>query len=204
MREQFLHVAYIFPFPLHYAEYFYPGLKAVYFCNRCTLDLTQYEREKTHHIWAELEKGAGSIFLLLTISGTTSSETISDLHSYQENPRELENVSNRYVSLLFLWGKWWNYKRSQYKKFYIYRGYIGQATFFYTINLLSQTITRSLHNLKDIGQLRVKVYRAQGLAAADIGGKSDPFCVLELCNARLQTQTEYKTLSPTWNKIFTL
>ncbi|XP_042872234.1 multiple C2 and transmembrane domain-containing protein-like isoform X5 [Penaeus japonicus] len=131
------------------------------FMGRCTLDLTQYEREKTHHIWAELEKGAGSIFLLLTISGTTSSETISDLHSYQENPRELENVSNRY------------------------------------------TVTRSLHNLKDIGQLRVKVYRAQGLAAADIGGKSDPFCVLELCNARLQTQTEYKTLSPTWNKIFT-
>lgn len=131
------------------------------FMGRCTLDLTQYEREKTHHIWAELEKGAGSIFLLLTISGTTSSETISDLHSYQENPRELDNVSKRYA------------------------------------------LTRSLHNLKDIGHLRVKVYRAQGLAAADIGGKSDPFCVLELCNARLQTQTEYKTLSPTWNKIFT-
>lgn len=49
----------------------------------------------------------------------------------------------------------------------------------------------------------MKVYRATGLAAADIGGKSDPFCVLELGNARLQTQTEYKTLSPSWQKIFT-
>lgn len=49
----------------------------------------------------------------------------------------------------------------------------------------------------------MKVYRASGLAAADIGGKSDPFCVLELGNARLQTQTEYKTLTPNWNKIFT-
>lgn len=48
------------------------------------------------------------------------------------------------------------------------------------------------------------VIRAQGLRSADIGGKSDPFCVLELVNARLQTQTEYKTLNPEWNKIFTL
>ena len=50
----------------------------------------------------------------------------------------------------------------------------------------------------------LKVYRAQGVAAADLGGKSDPFCVLELVNARLQTQTEYKTLAPNWQKIFTL
>jgi Ca2+-dependent lipid-binding protein len=52
--------------------------------------------------------------------------------------------------------------------------------------------------------LTVKVYRAEGLASADIGGKSDPFCVLELVNARLQTQTIYKTLDPTWEKLFTL
>lgn len=50
----------------------------------------------------------------------------------------------------------------------------------------------------------LQVYRAQGLAAADLGGKSDPFCVLELVNSRLQTQTEYKTLAPNWQKIFTL
>ncbi|XP_069158237.1 multiple C2 and transmembrane domain-containing protein isoform X3 [Procambarus clarkii] len=130
------------------------------FMGKCCLDITQYEREKTHHIWVDLDKGAGSLFLLLTISGTTSSETISDLHSYQENPKELENIYNKYK------------------------------------------LSRTLHNLRDIGYLRVKIFRAQGLAAADIGGKSDPFCVLELINARLQTQTEYKTLSPNWNKIF--
>nr|XP_053641517.1 multiple C2 and transmembrane domain-containing protein-like isoform X6 [Cherax quadricarinatus] len=130
------------------------------FMGKCSVDISQYEREITHHIWVDLDKGAGSLFLLLTISGTTSSETISDLHSYQENPKELENISNKYK------------------------------------------LSRTLHNLKDIGHLRVKIFKAQGLAAADIGGKSDPFCVLELINARLQTQTEYKTLSPTWNKIF--
>lgn len=52
--------------------------------------------------------------------------------------------------------------------------------------------------------INFQVFRAQGLAAADLGGKSDPFCVLELVNARLQTQTEYKTLAPNWQKIFTL
>ena len=46
--------------------------------------------------------------------------------------------------------------------------------------------------------------KAQGLASADLGGKSDPFCVLELVNDRLQTHTEYKTLYPEWGKIFTL
>ena len=48
------------------------------------------------------------------------------------------------------------------------------------------------------------VIKAQGLAAADMNGKSDPFCVLELVNSRLQTQTEYKTLQPEWGKVFTL
>ncbi|KAG0715384.1 Multiple C2 and transmembrane domain-containing protein [Chionoecetes opilio] len=128
---------------------------------RCVLDISKYEKDKTHHVWAPLDKGAGSVFILLTISGITSSETISDLHSFDDNPNELKNISAKYV---------W---------------------------------TRTPQNLKDVGHLRVKVFRAQGLASADIGGKSDPFCVLEVGNDRLQTQTEYKTLSPSWNKIFT-
>nr|CAH7761985.1 unnamed protein product [Callosobruchus chinensis] len=131
------------------------------FIGRCTINLAQLERERTHSIWQELEDGAGSLHLLLTISGTTASETISDLTTYEENPRERQNIAERYV---------WH---------------------------------RTFHNIKDVGHLTVKVYKATGLAAADLGGKSDPFCVLELGNARLQTQTEYKTLMPQWNKIFT-
>ena len=48
------------------------------------------------------------------------------------------------------------------------------------------------------------VHRAENLASADINGKSDPFCVLELVNERLRTSTDYKTLSPVWNKLFKL
>ncbi|XP_076350133.1 multiple C2 and transmembrane domain-containing protein 1-like [Tachypleus tridentatus] len=62
---------------------------------------------------------------------------------------------------------------------------------------------KSLSNQRDIGLLTVKVYKARGLRAADFGGKSDPYCVVELVNARLQTHTEYRTLNPEWNKVFT-
>ncbi|KAL3286364.1 hypothetical protein HHI36_000871 [Cryptolaemus montrouzieri] len=131
------------------------------FIGRCVIDLKNFTREITHNLWENFEDGAGSLHLLLTISGTTASETITDLTTYEENPQELEELRRRYD---------WQ---------------------------------RTFQNVKDVGFLVVKVYKASGLAAADIGGKSDPFCVLELGNARLQTQTEYKTLTPTWNKIFT-
>ncbi|KAK0093353.1 hypothetical protein PV326_013754 [Microctonus aethiopoides] len=128
---------------------------------RTTIDLAGLERETTHRIWRELEDGSGNVFLLLTISGTTASETISDLAAHEETPQERERILMKY-SL-------WN----------------------------------TLQRPRDVGHLIIKVYRAQGLAAADLGGKSDPFCVLELVNSRLQTQTEYKTLAPNWQKIFT-
>ncbi|CAG9792488.1 unnamed protein product [Diatraea saccharalis] len=131
------------------------------FIGRCAIDLSKLEREKTHNIWQDLEDGNGQIFLLLTISGTTQSETITDLGSYRENPRDREIVERRYA--------------------------------WYRLN----------ENSSGVGWLCVKVFGAKGLAAADLGGKSDPFCVLELGNARLQTHTEYKTLCPNWMKIFT-
>ncbi|XP_015785297.1 multiple C2 and transmembrane domain-containing protein isoform X1 [Tetranychus urticae] len=65
------------------------------------------------------------------------------------------------------------------------------------------SLLRSFQYLNNVGYLEVKVFRAEGLMAADLGGKSDPFCVIELVNARVQTNTEYKTLCPEWNKVFT-
>ncbi|XP_051028484.1 multiple C2 and transmembrane domain-containing protein 1 isoform X3 [Acomys russatus] len=62
---------------------------------------------------------------------------------------------------------------------------------------------RIFNNLKDVGFLQVKVIRAEGLMAADVTGKSDPFCVVELNNDRLLTHTVYKNLHPEWNKVFT-
>ncbi|XP_060762933.1 multiple C2 and transmembrane domain-containing protein 1 isoform X1 [Neoarius graeffei] len=65
------------------------------------------------------------------------------------------------------------------------------------------SLLRSFHSIKDVGVVQVKVIRAEGLMAADVTGKSDPFCVVELSNDRLQTHTVYKNLNPEWNKVFT-
>ncbi|KAM9312681.1 multiple C2 and transmembrane domain-containing protein 2 [Gastrophryne carolinensis] len=64
-------------------------------------------------------------------------------------------------------------------------------------------LKKSFQNVKDIGFLQVKVLKAEDLLAADFSGKSDPFCVLEVGNDRLQTHTVYKNLNPEWNKVFT-
>ncbi|CAL8246198.1 unnamed protein product [Lota lota] len=64
-------------------------------------------------------------------------------------------------------------------------------------------LKKSFENLGDIGYLQVKILKATDLLAADLNGKSDPFCVLQLGNDRLQTHTIYKTLNPEWNKVFT-
>ncbi|XP_041424408.1 multiple C2 and transmembrane domain-containing protein 1 isoform X3 [Xenopus laevis] len=65
------------------------------------------------------------------------------------------------------------------------------------------SLMRSFTNLEDVGLVQVKVIRADGLMAADVTGKSDPFCVVEVNNDRLMTHTVYKNLKPEWNKIFT-
>ncbi|KAF1769995.1 hypothetical protein GCK72_001812 [Caenorhabditis remanei] len=64
-------------------------------------------------------------------------------------------------------------------------------------------ISNSFNDIADIGTLTVKLFGAEDLVAKDFGGKSDPFAVLELVNTRVQTNTVYKTLSPSWNKIYT-
>ncbi|KAK0427988.1 hypothetical protein QR680_010528 [Steinernema hermaphroditum] len=125
-----------------------------------SLDLSKIEREETQETWISLENNAGSVLLLLSISGTATSDTVVDLQEFTGNDIRTA-LAQRYDWL------------------------------------------HSLGNIKDVGHLTVKVFRAQNLAAADIGGKSDPFAVLELVNARLQTHTEYKTLNPEWNKLFT-
>ncbi|XP_003413841.2 multiple C2 and transmembrane domain-containing protein 2 isoform X3 [Loxodonta africana] len=65
------------------------------------------------------------------------------------------------------------------------------------------SLQNSLKEMKDIGLLQVKVLKAVDLLAADFSGKSDPFCLLELGNDRLQTHTVYKNLNPEWNTVFT-
>ncbi|KAM9480936.1 multiple C2 and transmembrane domain-containing protein 2 isoform 2-T6 [Clarias gariepinus] len=74
----------------------------------------------------------------------------------------------------------------------------------YETILKNYSLKNTLDNIKDVGYLQVKVLRATDLPSTDLNGKSDPFCVLELGNSKLQTQTIYKTLNPEWRTAFTL
>ncbi|XP_078070900.1 multiple C2 and transmembrane domain-containing protein 1 isoform X1 [Mustelus asterias] len=65
------------------------------------------------------------------------------------------------------------------------------------------SLLKSLQNLRDIGFIQVKIIKAEGLMVADVTGSSDPFCVIELNNDRLQTHTVHRCLNPEWNKVFT-
>ncbi|XP_041795588.1 multiple C2 and transmembrane domain-containing protein 2 isoform X3 [Chelmon rostratus] len=56
----------------------------------------------------------------------------------------------------------------------------------------------------EVGFLQVKVIKANDLPATDLNGKSNPFCVVELGNSKLQSHTVYKTINPEWGKAFTL
>ena len=42
-------------------------------------DLNELPLERTHHIWKKLQNGEGNIFILLTISGTTSDDSVTNL-----------------------------------------------------------------------------------------------------------------------------
>ena len=62
------------------------------------MDISKLERERTHRLWCELEDGAGSVFILLTVSGMTNVETISDLLTYQEDPEQTDGIRRQFVS----------------------------------------------------------------------------------------------------------
>nr|XP_057931905.1 multiple C2 and transmembrane domain-containing protein 2 isoform X2 [Doryrhamphus excisus] len=65
------------------------------------------------------------------------------------------------------------------------------------------SLKNSYKYVREIGFLQVKVLRANELPASDLNGKSNPFCVIELGNSKLQTNTVYKTVNPEWNKALT-
>ncbi|XP_037834238.1 multiple C2 and transmembrane domain-containing protein 2 isoform X2 [Kryptolebias marmoratus] len=66
------------------------------------------------------------------------------------------------------------------------------------------SLRNSYKCLREVGFLQVSVLRANDLPATDINGKSNPYCVIQLGNCKLQTHSVSRTVSPEWNKTFTL
>ncbi|KAG8012627.1 Multiple C2 and transmembrane domain-containing protein 2 [Nibea albiflora] len=65
------------------------------------------------------------------------------------------------------------------------------------------SLKNSHKSMGEIGFLQVKVIKANDLPATDLNGKTNPLCVVELGNGKLETHTVYKTLNPEWGKAFT-
>ncbi|CAF4651140.1 unnamed protein product, partial [Rotaria sp. Silwood2] len=137
------------------------------FCNLAHLD-----EERTHFIPVDLEDGAGTIDLFVTITGTTS---------LQEATNDGESSVN--VALDFIPSKLSDEDIKHYSLF---------------------STIRSINPIFDIGKLEIKIYQARDLSSKDLGGKSDPFCIVELDSSRLRTHTIYQTLDPVWNKSYVL
>lgn len=128
---------------------------------RVAIDLRELSKEVSHNLWRPIKDGEGMLNVIITISGTTKTDSPSNLSNWNPDPHHLVALEEKYA------------------------------------------IANTFYKMKDVGHLIVKVIKAQGLHSADLGGKSDPFAVLELVNDRLLTQTEYKTLAPVWQKVFT-
>ena len=74
---------------------------------------------------------------------------------------------------------------------------VGQVTEQW-IELSDREINRDDEEMEMIIQL----VEAKGLAAADKGGTSDPFCTLELEKQKYKSKVEKKTLDPKWGQAF--
>ena len=67
---------------------------------RANVDLKLVEAEKTHFLKVPLEDGAGTVSLLITITGTYGIESSTDLDFDKEvSTRQNDNIIRKYVSL---------------------------------------------------------------------------------------------------------
>ncbi|VBB32417.1 unnamed protein product [Acanthocheilonema viteae] len=156
--EQFdLH---LFDEPKHILEMMVIDKKTNLNIGRCSLDLDKLEKETPNQMICELDRGTGTILVLVSVTGTSSTDAIIDLSDFSG-----DDIRNAIIE--------------------------------------KYSLRRTYESFRDIGFLTVKVFCARNLASIDTMSKSNPFVVVELVNALLQTHTEYKTINPEWNKIFT-
>lgn len=65
--------------------------------DRCQIDLSTLEREKSHKIEAALEDNAGIIVFHLSITGLDASGCESDLSAYTEKPGRRAEITKQYM-----------------------------------------------------------------------------------------------------------
>lgn len=168
---------------------------------RAKLDIRAYEPNKTHHLNVDLEDGAGHILLLLTLCpyqhpNIHSQHTISPQSTLLQQIKQLpQQQQQQYRSLVHHLD---------------YFSFLDDHDLKKEIENLNSELAEkynfmnSLKGFGDVGKMIITIHQARDLVAADLGGKSDPYCVIELTNSRLQTSTVYKSLNPRWRATYIL
>lgn len=64
--------------------------------DRCQIDLSTLEREKSHKIEAALEDNAGIIVMHLSITGLDATGCESDLNAYTEKPGRRAEITKQF------------------------------------------------------------------------------------------------------------
>ena len=87
---------------LHLAVYDYDtGSGTDDFMGKTSIDLRTLEVEKTHFLRLPLEDGAGTISLLVTITGTFGPDSVTDIEYNKESTavtsRYFDNIIRKYV-----------------------------------------------------------------------------------------------------------
>lgn len=65
--------------------------------DRCQIDLSTLEREKSHKIEAALEDNAGIIVMHLSITGLDAPGCESDLNTFVEKPGRRQEVAKQFM-----------------------------------------------------------------------------------------------------------
>ncbi len=69
------------------------------FMGRCSIELDSLQMELTHERWFELEDGAGSVLILLSITGTVGADAVSDMHTFDSGQRYFSEIQHKYVRI---------------------------------------------------------------------------------------------------------
>jgi hypothetical protein len=78
------------------------------YIGRVAIDIGLLEKELTQEKTLTLQEGNGEISMLLTVSGTSGIESISDLSNHNPQSEEVSLIRSRYVSLKkYIYKKKW-------------------------------------------------------------------------------------------------
>ena len=69
----------------------------LFLIDRCQIDLSTLEREKSHKIEAALEDNAGTIVMHLSITGLDAPGCESDLNTFVDKPGRRQEVAKQFM-----------------------------------------------------------------------------------------------------------